>query len=702
MNDRTHLPKARLALMLMLLTALLSAVLFQTAAPVAAACGGTTTVTDEASLDAAIVAFNAETGSCVFTIEFDNDITLDNSLTVIDNSDPDVSLIINGASYTLSATDLDSMNGLTIIEGIVTVNALTITRMSTGIYAALDVDSLTVNESTFSGNFIGIVSDAAGGSVRDSLFANNFQFGIVVAQGFVTLTNSTFSNNADVGVLVNTFGSALLTNITSVNNGQAAVNFGSITINNSILAGSDDEDCFNVNTVTINHTLIEDTDGEACGLTAANPDADGNIVGEMAILGALGNYGGPTQTIPLLTLSGSVTAASPAIDAGDNALAVDENSAPLVFDQRGSGFPRILNGTVDMGAYEGASVVVCPAFPATVLDETELNTAILCYNYTTTPGVYTITLDADIDLTASTITVDNDDPTISLVIEGDNRTVDGQDIVGVRPLTIAAETTVTLNDATLTGGNVTRDLNDTGDGGAILNGGILTINNVTLTANTARDDDGGGLASLSGSTTTINDSTISNNTAGQLGVNESPGDGGGIRNEGTMIIRRSLIDNNSALGTEGVYGGGIYNRGVLRVEDSTISNNTVNASDFGNAGGGIHSESETVIIGSAIVNNSVTSGAAESFLPSSGGGINYANNFNDGQNFIYLINSTVSGNSVTAPDEVYGGGFYFNAAQTPFGEAVITNSTISNNSVTANGRLQRGGRRRSVLRGAAI
>jgi len=62
--------------------------------------------------------------------------------------------------------------------------------------------------------------------------------------------------------------------------------------------------------------------------------------------------GGATPTIALL-------AGSPAIDAGDNALAVDENSAPLANDQRGLGFTRIAKGSgglstaiVDIGAYE--------------------------------------------------------------------------------------------------------------------------------------------------------------------------------------------------------------------------------------------------------------------------------------------------------------------------------------------------------------
>jgi hydrogenase maturation factor HypE len=61
----------------------------------------------------------------------------------------------------------------------------------------------------------------------------------------------------------------------------------------------------------------------------------------------LGNYGGPTQTHLLVP-------GSPAINAGDNALIPDG----VTTDQRG--FPRIQDGTVDIGAVEVSAATDIP------------------------------------------------------------------------------------------------------------------------------------------------------------------------------------------------------------------------------------------------------------------------------------------------------------------------------------------------------
>ncbi len=63
-------------------------------------------------------------------------------------------------------------------------------------------------------------------------------------------------------------------------------------------------------------------------------------------LGTLAYNGGPTETIALLP-------GSPAIGAGGVALAIDPATGqPLSTDQRGSRFVRVLDGKVDIGAFE--------------------------------------------------------------------------------------------------------------------------------------------------------------------------------------------------------------------------------------------------------------------------------------------------------------------------------------------------------------
>jgi hypothetical protein len=65
---------------------------------------------------------------------------------------------------------------------------------------------------------------------------------------------------------------------------------------------------------------------------------NGNIIGVAPGLLPLGNYGGPTETMP-------PAPGSPAIDRGNPAVAAVQGS-----DQRG--FSRIIDGTVDIGAVE--------------------------------------------------------------------------------------------------------------------------------------------------------------------------------------------------------------------------------------------------------------------------------------------------------------------------------------------------------------
>ena len=76
--------------------------------------------------------------------------------------------------------------------------------------------------------------------------------------------------------------------------------------------------------------------------------SNGNLDNVDPLLGALKNHGGNTRTM-------DPSAGSPAVDAGDPAF-----TPPPSYDQRGPGFPRLLNGRLDMGAHEAFLPVFLP------------------------------------------------------------------------------------------------------------------------------------------------------------------------------------------------------------------------------------------------------------------------------------------------------------------------------------------------------
>jgi hypothetical protein len=88
------------------------------------------------------------------------------------------------------------------------------------------------------------------------------------------------------------------------------------------------------------YNLVENTSGAILSGTH-------NITGVDPMLGPLLDNGGPTFTHELLT-------GSPAINAGDPSF-----TPPPDYDQRGPGYPRVVNGSIDIGAFE-VQTVVCP------------------------------------------------------------------------------------------------------------------------------------------------------------------------------------------------------------------------------------------------------------------------------------------------------------------------------------------------------
>src|SRR5262249_15075243 len=123
--------------------------------------------------------------------------------------------------------------------------------------------------------------------------------------------------------------------------GSGAVSLGNTIVALNTAAGAASDVSGSLDSNSLNDLIGT---GGAGGLTDGT---DGNLVGVTdPHLGTLASNGGPTQTIALLHYS-------PAINAGDNSLALDPSTLQtLSTDQRGTGYPRIQGDTVDIGAYE--------------------------------------------------------------------------------------------------------------------------------------------------------------------------------------------------------------------------------------------------------------------------------------------------------------------------------------------------------------
>jgi len=258
--------------------------------------------------------------------------------------------------------------GVSTTESAITIQQSSVTGNTAsgggGVFVHNDnTNSLTITASTVSGNQStggddysnggGVYTRHVSASVSNSTIANNttgnygggFVSHIAYYDGSpnysATLANSTISGNS-----ANTGG------------GVAQTDGGILTLTNMVVAGntaSTDPDAATYayydghpanGSLAATFSLI----GNAGGATIT--DNGGNILNVAAQLGTLASNGGPTQT--MLPLAGS-----PLINAGDPAF-----SGPAT-DQRGAGFPRIVNGRVDIGAVEfGTAAVAAETVPA--------------------------------------------------------------------------------------------------------------------------------------------------------------------------------------------------------------------------------------------------------------------------------------------------------------------------------------------------
>ncbi len=176
----------------------------------------------------------------------------------------------------------------------------------------------------------------------------------------------------------------------------------------------------------------------------------------------------------------------------------------------------------------------------------------------------------------------------------------------------------------------------TGQGGGIRNVGTLTLNNVVVTGNTASTSDGGGIHNYGG-TLTLNDCTVSDNTAS--------GDGGGISNYGgaTTTLNRCTVSGNSATAGGGLHNDYYAGSGINRL---TLNNSTVSGNWATGHGGGIYTGigsgyllHDLVLLNCTITNNTADSNDNDS---GDGGGVYNDRGSTDVRNTIIAGNYDLS------------------------------------------------------------
>ncbi len=246
-----------------------------------------------------------------------------------------------------------AINGLTIANGVaadgaafenfenLTINNSTISDNNAGEGGGIknnETGNLTINNSTISGNS----ADGGGGG------------GVFNDRGTVKISNSTLSGNTASGgaAIFNDGGVLEISSSTITGNSASSVgggifsSSGSTTVEDTIVAGNNDDVAGDF--TSNGYNLIGDDTGSSGFTNGVNGDKVGTSDNPIdPKLGPLQDNGGPTETHALLP-------GSPAIDMGN-----PDFTPPPEFDQRGPGFPRVLDGDrdgtaiLDIGAFEG-------------------------------------------------------------------------------------------------------------------------------------------------------------------------------------------------------------------------------------------------------------------------------------------------------------------------------------------------------------
>ena len=437
------------------------------------------------------------------------------------------------------------VNGFRKEETIFTVNAgktVTISGLSfqDGWTSIFNSGTVTVSNCIFRFNYFR--NDGAA-TVTNCFFSRADIFN----NGSLTAANSTMAFAGFSGI--ENRGTATVTNCTIVDNPDGIKNVsGTTTVRNSIVAGN------TTNTVG----AVSNGGNNILTGTAAAAGLQGN-----------GNNGGQTNTFALVP-------GSPAIDAGNNAFI----PSGITTDQRGSGFPRILYNTVDIGAFEfgvqiGPNVTVittddhddgrcdtldCSLREAINVANSDANASVIGFSSLFINSAQTISLGSALPHITTNTTIIGP----------------GADLLKVRQSGSAQSFNIFTVES---GANATfRYLAiSNGDYGILSEGGTTTVTNCTLSGNRT--------GIVNAATLKVSNSTLSGNAfgLGNLGTatltnctvsgNANDGISNGFGNAGTLTATQCTISGNGI--------SGLLNVNIATVTNCTFSGNNTGISNYG-------------------------------------------------------------------------------------------------------------------------
>jgi hypothetical protein len=478
-------------------------------------------------------------------------------------------------------------------------------------------------------------------SIENSTIANNTATqvggGLYLFRGGIVRQSTISNNSANVGAGIYTEFDTMVFHSTVVENSAHSegagiyLHKGSLLVDHSILAkntatltGGDIVVAANA-IVTVRHSLIGDNG--ASGLTEApegTPDINGNLIGGASHgaidprLGPLANHGGPTKTHALLP-------GSPAINAGNLNAKAGLDDVPL-FDQRGEPFDRVVNGRIDIGAFEFREASDLNLLVDTLVDESDgnyergdlsLREAIELANEW--PSSDTIQFDP---------VLTTDGPITILLTKGELKITDDLTINGPG---------ADLLKIDASGNDPTPDTDD-GKGTRVFkidDGDPATFKNIHMEgiAITGGDVAGNGGGILLSEELHLHATTIVRNASFPLHPQYLTGSGGGIFVEASVSISESDVLQNIAYGAGGggIAAGSFFSPGNVEISNSTISGNVTKGSTNGGGGG-------LKVLGSLSISDSVITWNRAEGVSASGGGISAGSS-------VHIANTTIEHNS---------------------------------------------------------